>query len=306
MVKRIVLTGWVILLFMAGNVFSQTAESGKQIRIGHCQLETDPGHFEKNLAKLVKYLHEADRENIRIVSFPEAFLTGYFKDADRARQNSFTVDGPEIKRLLEETRDIKATFIVGFNERRGDKLYNTALVAERGKLLGTYSKAFPCYSYFSPGRDFPVFEKDGVRFGVIICADGGYIEPARILALKGASIIFAPHYNYIKPQMLINHFQLVRSDHIARAVENSVWFVRGNNVVFGQDKGMDYEGVGYGDSYILDPRGEIVARSERHTETLISAVINVDFHLLPGAKSRSEVSARELGDILMQTLQEKK
>ena len=36
-----------------------------------------------------------------------------------------------------------------------------------------------------------------MKFGVIICADGGYIEPARILALKGARIIFAPHYNYI-------------------------------------------------------------------------------------------------------------
>ncbi len=106
--------------------------------------------------------------------------------------------------------------------------------------------------------------------------------------------------------MLINHFQLVRADHIARAVENSVWFVRGNNVVFGQDKGMDYEGIGYGDSYIIDPRGEMVARSERNTETLISAVINLDFKMLPGAKTRSEVSAKALGEILLQTIKENK
>ena len=35
------------------------------------------------------------------------------------------------------------------------------------------------------GRHFPVFERDGFMFGVVICADGGYVEPSRILALKG-------------------------------------------------------------------------------------------------------------------------
>ncbi len=294
----------IILFFIGGVARSQIKEEGKHIKIGHWQLQTDPGNFENNLSRLINALHEADKQDIQIVSFPEAFLTGYFKEEERAQKNCFSVDSPEMKEVLNKTKDIKATFMVGFNERRGDKLYNSVLVAEKGKLLGTYSKAFPCYGYFSPGRDFPVFERDSVKFGVIICADGGFIEPTRILALKGASIIFAPHYNYIKPEMLINHFMLVRSDHIARAVENSIWFVRGNNVTFGHDKGMNYEGIGYGDSYIIDPRGEMIVRSERNVETLISAKINIGFKLLPGAKTRSEISAKALGEILMKTVEE--
>ncbi len=305
MLKTRFTTLLIILFFIGGIAHSQVKQGGKHIKIGHWQLDTDPGNFEKNLAKLIDALHEADKQDIKIVSFPESFLTGYYSNAERARENSFSIDSDEIKELLNKTRDIKAMFMVGFNEMRGEKLYNTVLVAEQGKLIGTYSKAFPGYSYFTPGRKFPVFEKDGVKFGVIICSDGGFIEPARILALKGASIIFAPHYNYIKPKSLINHFKLVRSDHIARAVENSVWFVRGNNVNLGKDRGLEYDGIGYGDSYIVDPLGEIVVKSQRNVETLISYSINTEFTItLPGLKTRSEISAKELGEILLQTEKE--
>ncbi len=305
MLKTRFTTLLIILFFIGGIAHSQVKQGGKHIKIGHWQLDTDPGNFEKNLAKLIDALHEADKQDIKIVSFPESFLTGYYSNAERARKNSFSIDSDEIKELLNKTRDIKAMFMVGFNEMRGEKLYNTVLVAEQGKLIGTYSKAFPGYSYFTPGRKFPVFEKDGVKFGVIICSDGGFIEPARILALKGASIIFAPHYNYIKPKSLINHFKLVRSDHIARAVENSVWFVRGNNVNLGKDRGLEYDGIGYGDSYIVDPLGEIVVKSQRNVETLISYSINTEFTItLPGLKTRSEISAKELGEILLQTEKE--
>ncbi len=305
MLKTRFTTLLIILFFIGGIAHPQVKQGGKHIKIGHWQLDTDPGNFEKNLAKLIDALHEADKQNIKIVSFPESFLTGYYSNAERARKNSFSIDSDEIKELLNKTRDIKAMFMVGFNEMRGEKLYNTVLVADQGKLIGTYSKAFPGYSYFTPGRKFPVFEKDGVKFGVIICSDGGFIEPARILALKGASIIFAPHYNYIKPKSLINHFKLVRSDHIARAVENSVWFVRGNNVNLGKDRGLEYDGIGYGDSYIVDPLGEIVVKSQRNVETLISYSINTEFTItLPGLKTRSEISAKELGEILLQTEKE--
>ena len=75
-------------------------------------------------------------------------------------------------------------------------------------------------------------------------------------------IFFAPHYNYISKEGLISHFMQVRADHVARARENNVHFVRGNNVALGKDEAfMNTDGVGYGDSYILDPGGEILVRS---------------------------------------------
>lgn len=245
------------------------------MRIGHCQMECRTGDFEGNLARVVRGLEWAQRERVEIVSFPECFLTGYPDTAELARKSAFAADSPPMLKVLDRTSRFDATVIVGFNELRGADLYNTALVAVKGHLLGTYSKCFAYQPFHKQGREFPVFERGGVKFGVIICADGGYVEPARILALKGAKIIFAPHFNYMAKEGLIAHFQQVRADHTARAVENGVWFVRGNNFVTGKDPAITgYDGVGYGDSYILDPTGEVLVRSRRHQEDFLLADID--------------------------------
>jgi len=244
------------------------------MRIAHCQLESKLGDFDANLGKVVKGLERADKERAQIVSFPECFLTGYPDREEVVRKSAFALDAPHMMKLLDRTARFEATYIVGFNELRGKDLYNTAVVVQKGHILGTYSKCSAYMKFHKQGREFPVFERDGVKFGVIICSDGGYIEPARILALKGARIIFAPHYNYIGAKGLIAHFMHVRADHTARAVENAVWFVRGNNVVLEKDAGLSFDGVGYGDSYVVDPFGEIVVRSRRHREDFIVADID--------------------------------
>jgi predicted amidohydrolase len=245
------------------------------MRIGHCQLETRCGDFEGNLAKVVRGLERAERERVEVVSFPECFLTGYPDTEELARKHAFALGSPEVLRLLDRTARFDPTFVVGFNERRGGDLYNTALVAHKGHVLGTYSKCSAYLPFYKRGRNFPVFERGGVKFGVVICSDGGYVEPSRILALKGARVIFAPHFNSIGKEGLLGHFVQVRADHVARAVENGVYFVRGNNVVLGKDPCITKtEGVGYGDSYVVDPHGEIVVRSRRHREDFLFADID--------------------------------
>ncbi|HSI65446.1 MAG TPA: carbon-nitrogen hydrolase family protein, partial [Candidatus Saccharimonadia bacterium] len=148
-----------------------------------------------------------------------------------------------------------------------------------------------------------------VKFGVIICADGGYIEPVRILAAKGARIIFAPHFNYIRDTGLISHFMKVRADHTSRAIENSVYLVRGNNVVLDPAKSgiTRTPGVGYGDSYVIDPGGEILVRSRRQVEDFIS--IDLDVSKGPDqafGMSKSAWSFREFGGILEEALRNAK
>ena len=272
------------------------------MKIGHCQMACATGDVDANMSSVLRGLAWAAEENLAIVSFPESFLTGYFASRESARAHTLATHGPEIAALLSRSRNSPTTFMVGYNELRDEEIYNSVLVAERGRLLGTYSKAFPCFDYFRPGRDFPVFERDGVRFGVVICADGGYIEPTRILALKGARIVFAPHYNYIGQEHLIDHFQRVRQDHAARAVENNVFFLRGNNYVDGPDTGLGYSGVGYGDSYLVDPNGEILIRSRRMTEHFMA--IDIDPESPPRDVSRSGISARQLLPLLKEALEQ--
>jgi predicted amidohydrolase len=243
------------------------------LKVGHYQCECRPGDYPANIAKVLRGLEFAQRERLDIMCFPESFLTGYFDTLEKFQRHSWPLDGAEVRGFLKRVAKFPTMFMVGLNERRRQKIHNTVILVERGKIRGAYRKVFPCSEHETPGRKFPVFEKNAVKFGIVICADGGYIEPARILALKGARIIFAPHYNYIPPQGLIGHFMKVRADHTARAVENGVWFMRCNNVCPGKDPGLNYEGVGYGDSYLMDPAGEIVVRSERHKECFMTATV---------------------------------
>ncbi len=268
------------------------------MRIGHWQLEAKTGEFDANLAKVLKGLERADKDRVEIVCFPECFLTGYPDKEDLARKSAFAVDSPQMMKLLDKTAKFEATYIVGFNEIRGKDLYNTAVVVQKGHILGTYSKCTAYQRFHKQGREFPVFERSGVKFGVIICSDGGYIEPARILALNGARIIFAPHFNYIGAKGLIGHFQHVRADHVARAVENDVHFVRGNNVVLDKDTSLSFDGVGYGDSYIVDPAGEMLVRSRRHKEDFLFADVDPAPTDRGWGVGRSLWSAREFGAIL--------
>ncbi|MCE9560697.1 MAG: carbon-nitrogen hydrolase family protein [Planctomycetes bacterium] len=276
------------------------------MRIGHCQLESKTGDFDANLAKVVAGLERADKDRVEIVSFPECFLTGYPDKEEVVRKSAFAMDSPQMMKLLDKTSKFEATYIVGFNETRGKDLYNTAVVVQKGHILGTYSKCSAYMPFHKQGREFPVFERDGVKFGVIICSDGGYIEPTRILALKGARIIFAPHFNYIGAKGLIGHFQHVRADHTARAVENDVWFVRGNNVVIGKESGLSYDGVGYGDSYVMDPFGEMLVRSRRLREDFIFVDIDPVVNDKGWGVGRSMWSAREFSKYLLEAAQPSK
>ncbi len=246
------------------------------MKIAHCQFESWVGDFEHNLARFEEGLQRTDAEGAKIVSFPECFFTGYPDTEELARKGAFAADSPQMQRILDVTARHAAVAIAGFNELRGNDLYNTVVVAHHGQKLGLYSKCAAYMKFHQQGRDFPVWEIDGLKFGVLICADGGYIEPARILALKGARVIFAPHFNYIGDKGLISHFMKVRADHAARACENSIYFVRGNNVVLDPAKSgiTKNSGIGYGDSYVMDPHGEILVQSRRHQEDFITAEIN--------------------------------
>lgn len=270
------------------------------MRIGHYQAACSPGDFDANLAKVEAGLQRARQEHVDILCYPECFLTGYFNREEPARKAAFAADDPRMESVLALTAGYDTTIVAGFNERRGGDLYNTALVARRGTLLGLYSKVSAYMNYHKQGRSFPVFEHEGTVFGVVICSDGGYIEPTRILALKGARIVFAPHYNVIGKENLLSHFTRVRRDHMARAVENRIWFVRGNQVTFGRDAGLENDGVGYGDSYILDPDGEIVVRSRRHVEDFIFCDVHDTAPDTTWGLGRSRWSAREFGALSLE------
>lgn len=80
----------------------------------------------------------------------------------------------------------------------GGKRYNRAHVINReGNLVGHFDKIHVTdvereQFGIEPGSDWPVFDLDFGRIGIMICYDGCFIESSRVLALQGARIIFWP------------------------------------------------------------------------------------------------------------------
>jgi predicted amidohydrolase len=246
------------------------------IRIGAYQGPAEPGALERNAAAAVKALAEAARMGADFACLPESFLSGYDKP-EVLKAASVSVRGTWFRKWLKQCNFGSMVAVVGFTEKSGSNYHNSAAVIQRGRLLGVYRKAFPGGVYeaktFTFGRRFPVFRAHGVTFGVVICADGGKVEPSRLLGEKGARIIFAPHYNYISMEGTDNHYRRVRSDHAARARENECYFVRANSVTAPLKKMGDFEGFGYGDSYIVGPDGVRIVEAGLFTVGWITADI---------------------------------
>lgn len=231
------------------------------------------GDLERNVQTTLAALEEAQAAGAEILAMPETFLQGYFKSAEQARTHSLSLDSSAFQALLQRFKPYDTTLLVGLNELRGEKLYNTVAVIERGRLVGRYSKNFLVFNYFERGHEFPVFEKRGVKYGVVICADSSYIEPSRILAMKGAQIIFAPHFNYIAYDGLDDHTWRVRQHHVAMAIDNDVYVARANVVVPEAQGSPHFEraGVGVGDAFILNRRGRVLAEAGLCTHKVLVA-----------------------------------
>lgn len=228
------------------------------MRVAVFQGECRPGNLERNWETMLSALKECRQKAADILCMPETFLQGYFPNVADARANSFRLDSDAFDRIVSSTRGYTPMVLVGLNERRGDELYNTVVVLQDGRYLGRYSKAYPIFDFYSPGREFEIFECAEIKFGIIICADTAYIDPARLLALKGAQVLFAPHHNYIRFDRVKEHTELVRGHLMCRAIENDVYLVRSNVIWTEQAPGFTYAGLGIGDSLVLDRRGRAV------------------------------------------------
>ena len=139
---------WIVLACLAahGGEPEPAASPPRYVRIGHYQCICRQGDFEANLATVLKGLELAAEARLDILSFPESMLTGYFAHEADARQNSFAIDSPQIRQVLQRTAQFETLFLVGFNELRDGQLYDTVAVIERGQILGHYHKAMPVFS----------------------------------------------------------------------------------------------------------------------------------------------------------------
>jgi predicted amidohydrolase len=213
-----------------------------------------------------------ESEGVTILCCPEAILGGLADDSEQPTQFAIAADAGRLDSVLAPLASDTVTTIVGFTEvADGGRLYNSAAVFHRGSVAGLYRKLYPAInrSVYEAGSKVPVFQVGELTFGIVICNDSNYFEPARLMADHGATALFVPTNNGLPPARA--RAELVaqaRNVDIARAVENSMWVIRADVA------GRTGELVSYGSSGIVDPDGMVVQSARQLSDDLIVAAID--------------------------------
>lgn len=216
-------------------------------------------------------IDQCEEHGIEILCCPEGVLGGLADYASRPAGIAIDVEGGELEERLAPLASDKVTTILGFTEiDREGRLYNTAAVFHRGSVLGLYRKLYPAInrSVYTAGDRMPVFTVGDLTFGILICLDSNYYEPARIMASRGAAALFVPSNNGLPPTK--GGEELVaeaRNVDIARAVENSVFVIRAD--VAGRTGDL----ISHGSSGIVDRDGRVLQAARSLEPDLLVADI---------------------------------
>src|SRR5436853_3956021 len=144
-----------------------------------------------------------EAEGVEILCCPEAILGGLADYAACPTEFAIDVESGQLSAVLAPLASGTVTTILGFTEISGaGLLYNSAAVFHQGAVVGLYRKLHPAIrkSIYQPGDQTPVFEVDGLTFGIVICNDSNDRELARIMASQGATALFLPTNNGLPPE----------------------------------------------------------------------------------------------------------
>ena len=155
---------------------------------------------------VIQYIQKAAADGAQLVVFPEYLL------------GRISVPGPQTEKISQAAAAGHVYVIVGCWEVYQDGSFaNTAILFDRsGNIMGKYHKAHAAVDQFDGeppwskppkgkdadwfikndpewvmkrGDDFPVFDLDFGRIGILTCYDGWFPETFRVLSLKGAEIL---------------------------------------------------------------------------------------------------------------------
>lgn len=188
------------------------------VRVGAVVPKLKVADTEFNCNEIIKQIEIANNNNIQIAVFPELCVTGYTCQDLFEQDILLEYAEKAINKIMDYTNNLDIICIIGMPIKAENQLFNTAVVIQKGRILGIVPKTFiPNYSEFYEKRWFAsskntnkkeieilgqkvpfgidLLFKDKANneicFGIEICEDVWAVEPpSNKLALLGANIIF--------------------------------------------------------------------------------------------------------------------
>lgn len=247
------------------------------MRVGACQVPDIRGDVAASLAEIEQYAREAESQGVKLLCFPECFLQGYLLGEVEARQYAMELASPEFQVVLQRLARLRPMLVLGLIEIDENVLFNTAAVINHGRLVGAYRKThlFAGENIFRAGESYPIFNVDGLKFGINICYDTQFPEAAAAVVEQGADLILCPANNMLRRENAEKWKHRHNEIRVERVRETGLWLVSSD--VTGERDGR----IAYGPTAVLDPKGEVVAQVPELQTGLVIANIPVRARKLP-------------------------
>jgi len=240
-------------------------------------------NVDENIGNVSDLVREAAGKGAQVVLPPELFEGPYFcrvEDEGQFATARSTAEHPSVLAMQKLAGELNIWIPTSFFEADGPHYYNSlAMVGPDGKVAGIYRKTHipdgPGYEekfYFRPGNTgFKVWKGAGTTLGVGICWDQWYPETARSMMLMGAEILFYPTAIGTEPHDPdLDTSRLWRRAMIGHAVSNVVPVVAANRI--GNEGGQIF----YGNSFICDERGDILAEFGSSETGVLVATLDIE------------------------------
>ncbi|OGL44798.1 MAG: hypothetical protein A2149_09780 [Candidatus Schekmanbacteria bacterium RBG_16_38_11] len=230
----------------------------------------------KNLENAINLINMAVERGAQIIGLQELFNLHWFPFDINEKNFSLAEreDGKTIKTMQALAKEKEIVLICPiFEQDISGVYYNSAIVIDAdGSIAGKYRKThipeLPYWEekyYFKPGNlGFPVFSTKYAKIGIQICWDIFFPEVSRILAMKGAEIIFSPTASDSIPS--IPKWEKVIA---SNAITNNLFIFRINRV--GNEKHHQF----YGKSFCVNPEGNFICGPSNEKDSILIADIDL-------------------------------
>ena len=253
-------------------------------------IQTKVSNNEKlNIKNSIDKIKLAAKKKAKIICLPELFLSPYFCQTENHSKFKLAEKIPGKKTILycELAKKLSVILIIPLFEKKTYGFYhNTSIIInEKGKIISKYRKMHipddPGYYekfYFTPGDlGFKSTKTKYAKIGSLICWDQWFPEAARLTVLKGAEILFYPTAIGWHPKekkkfgkSQLDAWIIMQRSH---AIANGVFVAAINRT--GLEKIGNKKIQFWGNSMVIDPSGNIVARAKSEKEEILICDINL-------------------------------